>query len=54
VSTFVIDVHDLQKSFGARKVVEGLTLQVAAGEICGFLGANGSGKTTTIRMLWAF
>jgi ABC-type multidrug transport system ATPase subunit len=47
----VIDVHELRKSFGARKVVEGLTLQVAKGEICGFLGANGSGKTTTIRML---
>ncbi len=51
MSEFVIDVHDLHKSFGARKVVEGLTLQVAGGEICGFLGANGSGKTTTIRML---
>jgi ABC-type multidrug transport system ATPase subunit len=47
----VIDVHDLRKSFGARRVVEGLTLRVAKGEICGFLGANGSGKTTTIRML---
>src|SRR3984893_11496656 len=47
----VIDVRDLHKKYGARKVVEGLTLQVAAGEICGFLGANGSGKTTTIRML---
>jgi ABC-2 type transport system ATP-binding protein len=51
VTQAVIDVHDLRKSFGARKVVESLTLQVAAGEICGFLGANGSGKTTTIRML---
>jgi ABC-2 type transport system ATP-binding protein len=48
---FVIDVHDLHKSFGTRKVVSGLTLQVRSGEICGFLGANGSGKTTTIRML---
>jgi len=48
---FVIDVHDLQKRYGARKVVDGLTLAVTAGEICGFLGANGSGKTTTIRML---
>jgi ABC-2 type transport system ATP-binding protein len=47
----VIDVHGLRKSFGTRRVVDGLTLQVAAGEICGFLGANGSGKTTTIRML---
>jgi ABC-type multidrug transport system ATPase subunit len=48
---FVIDVHSLQKSFGNRKVVDGLSLQVAEGEVCGFLGANGSGKTTTIRML---
>jgi ABC-2 type transport system ATP-binding protein len=47
----VIDVRDLHKTYGARKVVDGLTLAVAAGEICGFLGANGSGKTTTIRML---
>ena len=51
MTDYVIDVRDLRKSFGARKVVEGLTLQVARGEICGFLGANGSGKTTTIRML---
>jgi ABC-2 type transport system ATP-binding protein len=51
MSDHVIDVRDLRKSFGARKVVEGLTLRVAKGEICGFLGANGSGKTTTIRML---
>src|SRR5215813_8088981 len=48
---FVIDVHDLSKSFGSQKVVDGLSLQVGKGEICGFLGANGSGKTTTIRML---
>jgi ABC-2 type transport system ATP-binding protein len=47
----VIDVHDLHKNYGPRRVVDGLTLTVAAGEICGFLGANGSGKTTTIRML---
>jgi ABC-type multidrug transport system ATPase subunit len=51
MTEYVIDVKDLRKSFGAAKVVEGLTLQVAKGEICGFLGANGSGKTTTIRML---
>jgi ABC-type multidrug transport system ATPase subunit len=51
VSPFAIDVRHLRKSFGTRKVVEDLTLQVPPGEICGFLGANGSGKTTTIRML---
>jgi ABC-2 type transport system ATP-binding protein len=50
-ANYIIDVRDLRKSFGPRQVVDGLTLQVAKGEICGFLGANGSGKTTTIRML---
>jgi ABC-2 type transport system ATP-binding protein len=51
MTRLVIHVRDLQKSFGARRVVHDLDLQVAAGEICGFLGANGSGKTTTIRLL---
>ncbi len=51
MTELVIDVRDLRKSFGARNVVQGLSLQVDSGEICGFLGANGSGKTTTIRML---
>jgi ABC-type multidrug transport system ATPase subunit len=50
-AALVIDVHDLHKSYGTHKVVDGLTLAVSAGEVCGFLGANGSGKTTTIRML---
>src|SRR5271166_4436292 len=51
MSDYAIDVTGLRKSFGDLKVVEGLSLQIAGGEICGFLGANGSGKTTTIRML---
>jgi ABC-type multidrug transport system ATPase subunit len=51
VNDLAIDVRNLSKKFGTRRVVDGLDLQVAAGEICGFLGANGSGKTTTIRML---
>jgi ABC-type multidrug transport system ATPase subunit len=51
MSEFVIDVHGLAKRFGGRPVVDGLDLQVESGEICGFLGANGSGKTTTIRLL---
>jgi ABC-2 type transport system ATP-binding protein len=46
-----IDVRGLRKSFGSRAVVQGLDLRVARGQICGFLGANGSGKTTTLRML---
>ena len=47
----VIDVHGLSKSFGGRPVVRDVDIQVRRGEICGFLGPNGSGKTTTIRML---
>ena len=46
-----IDVHGLTKRYGARTVVNDLAIQVPRGEICGFLGPNGSGKTTTIRML---
>jgi ABC-2 type transport system ATP-binding protein len=46
-----IDVKGLTKSFGGRTVVQNLSMQVKRGEIYGFLGPNGSGKTTTIRML---
>jgi ABC-2 type transport system ATP-binding protein len=46
-----IDVRGVTKRFGDRTVVNGIDLQVAAGEIFGFLGPNGSGKTTFIRML---
>jgi ABC-2 type transport system ATP-binding protein len=47
----VIDVHGLTKRFGGRAVVRNLSMQVRRGTIYGFLGPNGSGKTTTIRML---
>jgi ABC-2 type transport system ATP-binding protein len=47
----VIEVEGLTKSFNGRTVVKGLTMQVRKGLIYGFLGPNGSGKTTTIRML---
>ncbi len=47
----VIDVHGLTKTFDGRAVVRNLSLQVKRGTIYGFLGPNGSGKTTTIRML---
>ena len=46
-----IDVRGLSKQFDGRTVVDGIDIQVRRGEICGFLGPNGSGKTTTIRML---
>jgi ABC-2 type transport system ATP-binding protein len=47
----VIDVRGLNKHFGPKHVVRDLSLQVHRGEIYGFLGPNGSGKTTSIRML---
>jgi len=46
-----IDVEGLTKSFDGRKAVRNLSMRVRRGEIYGFLGPNGSGKTTTIRML---
>jgi ABC-2 type transport system ATP-binding protein len=46
-----IDVHGLTKRFDGRAVVRNLSMQVRRGTIYGFLGPNGSGKTTTIRML---
>jgi len=46
-----IAVEGLSKSFDGRKVVDDLTMRVRRGQIYGFLGPNGSGKTTTIRML---
>lgn len=47
----VIDVHGLTKKFDGRAVVRNVSMKVKRGTIYGFLGPNGSGKTTTIRML---
>lgn len=47
----VIEVRELHKSFGKVQALRGLNLEVAQGEVLGFLGPNGSGKTTTIRIL---
>ena len=46
-----IDVKGLCKRYGGRAVVDQVDLQVPRGTVCGFLGPNGSGKTTTIRLL---
>jgi len=51
VNDIVIETHALRKVFGERVALEGLNLVVHRGEIFGLLGANGSGQTTTIRML---
>jgi ABC-2 type transport system ATP-binding protein len=49
--TNTIEVHDLVKRFGTKTVVDHVSMNVAEGEIVGFLGPNGSGKTTTIRIM---
>ena len=49
--TLAIDVQDLCKSFGSLKAVNHVSIQIEEGHITGFLGPNGSGKTTTLRML---
>ncbi len=49
--TAVISIEGLHKSFGHVQALDGLDLEVAPGEVHGFLGPNGSGKTTTIRIL---
>jgi ABC-type multidrug transport system ATPase subunit len=47
----VIQVNNVSKHFGSLKAVDGLSFEVQAGQVFGFLGQNGSGKSTTIRML---
>jgi ABC-type multidrug transport system ATPase subunit len=47
----VIETHGLTKRFGRVLAVDGVDLDVREGDVYGFLGANGSGKTTTVRML---
>ena len=49
--TSVIVTRALVKRYGALRAVDGIDLDVRAGDVYGFLGANGSGKTTTVRML---
>ena len=47
----VIEVHELTRRFGSFIAVDRVSFDVAQGEILGYLGANGAGKSTTIRML---
>ena len=48
---YAIDVRGLTKKFGKKIITDGVDIRVKKGSVCGFLGPNGSGKTTTIRML---
>lgn len=48
---YAIDVNNLTKIFGTKKIVDNINIKVPKGKVYGFLGPNGSGKTTTIRMM---
>jgi ABC-2 type transport system ATP-binding protein len=50
----MIEVRNLQKSFGAKTAVNGVSFTVEMGEVLGFLGPNGAGKSTTMRMITGF
>jgi gliding motility-associated transport system ATP-binding protein len=50
----VIRVESLSKSFGEKRAVDGVSFEVAKGEVLGFLGPNGAGKSTTMRMITGF
>ena len=47
----VLEIKNLNKTYGKRKVIDNISLEIKEGEIFGFLGPNGSGKTTTIKMI---
>lgn len=49
--TVLLEVRDLQKSFGGLRAVSGLSFDVLAGEVLGLLGPNGSGKTTALNLI---
>lgn len=51
IDSYIIDVQNITKSFGDKVVVNNIAMRVKPGEIYGFLGPNGSGKTTFLRML---
>ena len=51
MTSTAISVRDLSKVYGTRRAVSHATFEVPIGSVCGFVGPNGSGKTTTIRML---
>src|SRR5215831_4725657 len=50
----MIKVQDLEKSFGAKRAVDGVSFSVDRGEVLGFLGPNGAGKSTAMRMITGF
>jgi len=50
-TSYAVDIEGLEKNFGSTRALDGLNLTIETGTVAGFLGPNGSGKTTTIRIL---
>src|SRR4051794_36010824 len=50
----IVEVQDLQKTYGTHRALAGISFQVSRGEILGFLGPNGAGKTTTMKILTGY
>jgi ABC-2 type transport system ATP-binding protein len=50
----VLAFHDVHRHFGSQPVLRGLSLAVQSGQVCAFLGRNGAGKTTALRILLGF
>jgi len=50
-ANLAVEAHGLVKTFGDNRAVDGVSLSIPTGSICGVLGPNGAGKTTTINML---
>ena len=47
----MLDIRNLEKSFGAKRAVQGVSFTLEQGTVLGFLGPNGAGKSTTMRMI---
>ncbi|WP_139068746.1 ATP-binding cassette domain-containing protein, partial [Hyphomonas sp. ND6WE1B] len=47
----MLDIRSLEKSFGAKRAVQGVSFTLEKGTVLGFLGPNGAGKSTTMRMI---
>ena len=54
VSDVLVRVHDLRKSYGSIRALDGISFEVARGDILGFLGPNGAGKTTAMKLITGF
>lgn len=51
MGNIVLEIKDVSKSFGSKKIIDNINLYVKEGEVYGFVGPNGAGKTTTIKMI---